>query len=227
MYRGDNNSFIYINGNEEKVGIQIPQFVNAGSNKSSDTFHLTFIQTHTSMADTTPTAPPKVAQEGEEQKATETVLPAVDATATTAGTKRAHPDYDDKTKEQLVETEKKKIKEIHVLVSEVQHDSEKIDAKIAEARSSANTEERKELITEIKEASTHLKDMVHDAAVLEGQVVEINEVLKERKEAEDKGETTATTPLAATTTTTTVPATTTTTLPATTTETVAPTTTAQ
>lgn len=163
------------------------------------------------MADTATTTPappketPAVVPEKEGQKATES--PAKETPAHTEATstshnnenphKRNHPEYDDKSKEELVDVEKKKIQRIHQLVNEVQHDSERIDAKIAEARKSESVDERNAIITTIKSASEEMKEKVHTAAVLEGEVEEINEVLKEKKKVEhdkeEAGETTTTT----------------------------------
>jgi hypothetical protein len=143
------------------------------------------------MADTTTSSAPNVVQEKEEQKATETPSKAAPPTTEPENNlKRSHPEYDDKTKEELVETEKRKIQKIHDIVNEVQEDTEKIDAKIAEARASTNIEERNELISNIKTAATEMKDKVVDAAKLENDVTEINAVLKEKKaqEQEQEGE---------------------------------------
>jgi uncharacterized protein YqeY len=94
--------------------------------------------------------------------------------------KRSHPEYDEKSKEELVATEKAKIQIIHTLVNEVQQETKAIDDMIAEARGSKDVEERKVLISDIKVATAEVKDKVLNAAQLESDVVEINAVLKEK-----------------------------------------------
>src|SRR5690242_9352461 len=67
--------------------------------------------------------------------------------------KRSHPEYYDKTKEELVAEEKKKLQKMQSLVNEVQEGTKEIDAKIAEAKGSSNVAERNVLITDIKNAA--------------------------------------------------------------------------
>lgn len=99
--------------------------------------------------------------------------------------KRSHPEYDAKTQQELVDTEKRKIQKIQTLVHEVQEGTKAIDAKIAVAKESKDMDERKELITDIQSAAAEVKTKVLTAAKLEEDVVEINTVLKEKKKAEE------------------------------------------
>jgi hypothetical protein len=169
------------------------------------------------MADTATTAPTPIVL-ATESPIKDVPKPAVPAEQNTL--KRSHPEYDDKTKEELVETEKKKIQKIHEIVNQVDDDTTTIDAKILLARASTDLKERKEMISDITAAAEQVKDKVVHAAQLESEVVEINSVLKEKyvehdekkdetkEEGKEEKKEEGKDPLTTTTTTTTTPTTT-------------------
>jgi len=89
-------------------------------------------------------------------------------------------ELDEKSTEELVEIEKKKVRTIQTLVEEVKKDTTSLNELIAEAKESKDVEERKEMIDEIKHAAADMEEKVHTAAALNADVKEITTVLKEK-----------------------------------------------